>query len=66
MGIPLIETYREIHAVPRIPTAIICVGLGILSTLSFAIGLVMDGLANLRREMMRIQLLQYPGSNNAL
>jgi glycosyltransferase involved in cell wall biosynthesis len=63
MGIPLVETYSEIHAVPRMPTAVMCVGLGILSILSFSIGLVMDSLANLRREMMRVQLVQYPQKN---
>jgi hypothetical protein len=45
------------------PTAVMCVGLGILSILSFSIGLVMDSLANLRREMMRVQLVQYPQKN---
>ncbi|CAO5675719.1 MAG: hypothetical protein HEEMFOPI_00921 [Holosporales bacterium] len=59
LGFPLIETYIETHTVPRIPTAIICVGGGILSILSFSIGFVLDGLSNLRREVAKIQLLQY-------
>jgi glycosyltransferase involved in cell wall biosynthesis len=58
LGMPLIDTYLQTGLVPRIPTAIVCVGLGILSVLSLSVGLVLDGLSNLRRETMRIQLLQ--------
>lgn len=58
LGESLIATYMKSGVVPRIPTVVICVGLGILSMLSFAIGLILDSLSNLRREMLRINFLQ--------
>ncbi|MDP2193174.1 MAG: glycosyltransferase [Alphaproteobacteria bacterium] len=63
LGFPLIMTYMETQTVPRMPTAMICVGLGILSVMSITLGLILDGIALLRRETLKVQLNQYSHKN---
>lgn len=47
---------------PRIPTAILIVGLMVISALSFTIGLVLDTVTRGRREMKRLLYLSVPAT----
>src|SRR5580658_8291558 len=60
LAIPLAETYFETGLVPRVPTAILTVGLIIIGVLSFLAGLILDVVATLRSEMKRLAYLSYP------
>jgi glycosyltransferase involved in cell wall biosynthesis len=60
LSIPLVETYMLTGLVPRVPTAILVVGLTILSAISFACGLILDTVTRGRREMRRLAYLQQP------
>lgn len=57
-SIPIIETYLETGLVPRLPTALLSVGLIILSAISFACGLILDTVTRGRREIRRLVYLQ--------
>jgi hypothetical protein len=56
LAIPIIVTYLEQGIVPRLPTAILSMGLMILAVLSVSSGLVLDTVTRGRREM---KLLAY-------
>lgn len=60
LGIPLIVTYLETGLVPRVPTAILVVGLYIISVLSFFAGLILDVISISRHEMKRLAYLSIP------
>ena len=60
LSVPLFETFMMTGLVPRIPTAVIIVGLSILSAISFACGLILDTVTRGRRELRRLVYLQYP------
>ena len=55
-AVPVILTYVETGAVPRLPTAVLSTGLMIVAFLSIACGLVLDTVTRGRREM---KLLAY-------
>jgi glycosyltransferase involved in cell wall biosynthesis len=56
LAIPIIVTYLELGIVPRLPTAVLSMGLMILAMLSVSSGLVLDTVTRGRRE---IKLLAY-------
>ena len=56
LAIPIVITYVETGLVPRLPTAILSMGLMIVAFLSIAIGLVLDTVTRGRRE---VKLLAY-------
>ena len=56
LAIPIIVTYLEFGIVPRLPTAVLSMGLMILAMLSVSSGLVLDTVTRGRRE---IKLLAY-------
>src|SRR5580704_17377186 len=56
LAIPIIVTYLEEGQVPRLPTAVLSMGLMILAVLSVSSGLVLDTVTRGRREM---KLLAY-------
>ena len=58
--VPLAETYFETGLVPRLPTAILAVGLIIIGFLSCLAGLILDVVATMRSEMKRLAYLSYP------
>ena len=60
LGIPVIKTYADTGLVPRIPTAILCTGLVVMSFISIATGLILDLISHVRRETKRLAYLQYP------
>ena len=55
-----LDTYLDTGLVPRVPTAILITGLGIVAVLSFFAGLILDTVTRGRREMRRLAYLTYP------
>ena len=60
LAVPLAETYFETGLVPRLPTAVLAIGLIIIGFLSFLAGLILDVVATMRSEMKRLAYLSYP------
>ena len=65
LAIPIIITYIEHGSVPRLPTAVLSMGLMILAVLSISSGLVLDTVTRGRREMKLLAYLsQAPTGKN--
>jgi glycosyltransferase involved in cell wall biosynthesis len=60
VAVPVFITYYETGLVPRFPTAVLATGLGLLSFLSLACGLILDTVTRGRREMKRLRYLEIP------
>lgn len=60
LGIPLVVTYVEDHTVPRVPTAMLTVGFGIVGALAFVVGLILNGILRQRQESARLSYLRLP------
>ena len=57
LGAPVVATYLETGLVPRLPTAVLSIGLVILGVLSFFAGLILDMVTRTRQEMKRLVYL---------
>jgi glycosyltransferase involved in cell wall biosynthesis len=65
LAIPIVITYLEYGIVPRLPTAVLSMGLMILAVLSISSGLVLDTVTRGRREMKLLAYLsQAPTGKN--
>src|SRR5712672_1127598 len=64
LALPVIVTYLEQGLVPRLPTAVLSMGLMILAVLSVSSGLVLDTVTRGRREMKLLAYLSQPAINN--
>ncbi|MDE0878624.1 MAG: glycosyltransferase family 2 protein [Sphingomonas bacterium] len=60
LAIPLGVTYFHTGLVPRMPTAVLVTGLGIVATLNGFAGLILDTVVRGRREVRRLAYLTYP------
>jgi glycosyltransferase involved in cell wall biosynthesis len=65
LAAPLFVTYFQTGLVPRMPTAILCSGLVILSFLSLACGLILDTVTRGRLEVKRLAYLSVPSFDAA-
>jgi glycosyltransferase involved in cell wall biosynthesis len=63
LAIPVIITYLEEGLVPRLPTAVLSMGLMIVAVLSVSSGLVLDTVTRGRREMKLLAYLSQPVIN---
>lgn len=61
LAAPVVATYLEFGVVPRLPTAVLSMGLMILAVLSVSSGLVLDTVTRGRREMKLLAYLSQPG-----
>lgn len=59
LAVPLIMTYMHTGLVPRLPTAVLVVGLMIIAALSFTCGLILDTVVRGRREVRRLAYLSF-------
>jgi hypothetical protein len=59
-GAQVVTTYLETGLVPRLPTAVLSMGLMLLAFLALACGLVLDTVTHGRRELRRLHYLQVP------
>jgi glycosyltransferase involved in cell wall biosynthesis len=64
LAIPVVVTWLEQGLVPRLPTAVLSMGLMILAVLSVSSGLVLDTVTRGRREMKLLAYLAQPAMNN--
>lgn len=64
LAMPLVMTYLETHLVPRLPTAIVVIGLVILAALSGTCGLILDTVVRGRREVRRLAYLSFRAPGN--
>lgn len=60
LGAPVLETYFRTGLVPRFPTFIATVGLGLLGALNVMCGLILDTVTRGRQEMKRLAYLAHP------
>ncbi|MBV8397771.1 MAG: glycosyltransferase [Acetobacteraceae bacterium] len=60
VGIPVVLEFLRTGLVPRLPTAVLAMGLVLLSFLSLVCGLVLDSVARGRKEMKRLAYLAIP------
>ncbi|MEM5515467.1 glycosyltransferase [Henriciella sp. AS95] len=63
LSVPLVFTYLETGLVPRVPTAILSVGLVLVATVTAVCGLILDSLARSRVEAKRSVFLSYPAGD---
>ena len=61
LATPVVVTYLEFGVVPRLPTAVLSMGLMILAVLSVSSGLVLDTVTRGRREIKLLAYLSQPG-----
>src|SRR5579859_1519556 len=60
LAIPVVTTFLETGLVPRLPTAVLSMGLMIMALLSMSSGLVLDTVTRGRREMKLLAYLAQP------
>ena len=60
LGLPLLLTYLDTGLVPRLPTAILTMGLIQMAMLAGACGLILEEIAASRRELKRLRYLDLP------
>ncbi len=65
LGIPVVLDFLRTGLVPRLPTAVLAMGLVLLSFLAFACGLILDSVARGRKELKRLTYLAIPAVGHA-
>ena len=60
LGIPVVGQFVETGLVPRLPTAVLAVGLVLLGFLSLVCGFILDSVVRGRREQRRLAYLSIP------
>jgi hypothetical protein len=60
LGAPVVVEYLHTGLVPRLPTAVLAMGLYVLSALALACGLILDSVTRGRRELKRMAYLAIP------
>ncbi|MEQ8558378.1 MAG: glycosyltransferase [Henriciella sp.] len=63
LAAPLLVTYFETGLVPRLPTAVLSMGLVMIGTVAAVCGLILDSLARSRVEAKRSVFLSYPSGD---
>lgn len=63
LAIPIFITYYREGIVPRLPTAVLCTGLTVLSVLSWVAGLVLENVTRGQREVRLLAYLSLSGVN---
>lgn len=61
LSVPVIVNYVQTGLVPRLPTAVLVVGLMLLSALSLTCGLILDSVSRGRKEIKQLAYLAIPG-----
>jgi glycosyltransferase involved in cell wall biosynthesis len=64
LGIPIVGEFLRTGLVPRLPTAVLATGLGMIAFLSLACGLILDSVARGRKELKRLAYLAIPAPGN--
>ncbi len=61
LGIPVVTEFMDTGLVPRLPTAVLAASLMLLATILFTVGIVLDSMAHVRREIRRFHYLALSG-----
>ena len=64
LAVPVFMTYFETGLVPRQPTVILCLGLGVIACGSVLAGIVLDSMRRARYEVKRLAFLSHPSVSN--
>jgi glycosyltransferase involved in cell wall biosynthesis len=64
VAVPVIETYLKTHLVPRLPSAVLAVGLMLLAFLSSTCGFVLETVTRGRQELKRLAYLSIPATGD--
>lgn len=59
-GVPVVSEYLRTGLVPRLPTAVLSMGLMMIGFLAISCGLVLDSVSRGRKEMKRLAYLSHP------
>jgi hypothetical protein len=62
LGLPVVFEFLETHLVPRLPRAVLALGMVLLSFLALSSGLVLASVARGRKEMKRLAYLSIPST----
>jgi glycosyltransferase involved in cell wall biosynthesis len=65
LAYPLLVTFLQTGLVPRLPTAVLATGIGLLAFLSLGCGIVLDSVSRGRHEMKRLRYLEIPAPDFA-
>jgi hypothetical protein len=60
LGLPIVSTFLETGLVPRLPTAVLAVGLVVLGWLCIFAGIILDVVTKARQEMKRLAYMAVP------
>ncbi|MBL0422945.1 glycosyltransferase [Ramlibacter sp. AW1] len=60
LAVPIVLEYMQTGLVPRLPTAVLSVGIMLVGFLSMVCGLVLDTVTHSRREIKRLHYLEIP------
>lgn len=60
LGISVLIEFLSTGLVPRLPTAILALGIELMAIIAFFAGLILDGVARARLDQKRLQYLRYP------
>lgn len=63
IGTPVVITFLEIGLVPRLPSAVLATGVGLLGALFWLVGLMLESTSHLQLEAKRLQYLTMAGPN---
>ena len=66
LSIPLTLTYIETGLVPRLPTAILIIGMTIMAVVSISAGIILDTVSRAKLENKRLHYLNYKSIYNSL
>lgn len=66
LGVPIVVEFFQTGLVPRLPTALLAIGIMIVAFMAWMIGLILDGVLKARREAGRLNYLVYPAPPKAL
>lgn len=61
LAVPVIETYVATGLVPRLPTAVLSMGIMLLAFISLTCGIILDSVSRARLEAKRFCYLAHPG-----
>jgi glycosyltransferase involved in cell wall biosynthesis len=62
LGIPIIVEYFETKMVPRLPTAVLSASLALLAAQLFVLGILLESVTRVSREMKRLSYLAIPAT----
>ncbi len=57
LAVPIIANFIAVGTVERLPTAVLCTGLSIISTISMACGLILDSVSKMGRSLKQLHYL---------